>query len=199
LKIVVVNNYKENEKTQQALRNLAGCTGHHLEMLDYRIPDLLHTVERMDPDMVILTGSNYMLSKLDTQLVFQHEMDLVRKSDTPFLGICFGHQLIGAAYGSEVADLGNTVRQFKEVKLLKRDLLFDGLPDSIRVSESHRQALSNVPDGFRHLAESATSRVEAIGHETRPVYGVQFHPERSDREHPHGRMIIQNFLRIAKS
>lgn len=168
-------------------------------MLDYKIPDLLDRVERADPDMVILTGSNYMLSKSDTQLVFQHEMDLVRKSDVPLLGICFGHQLIGAAYGSKVADLGGTVRQFKEVKLLKRDLLFDGLPDSIRVSESHRQALSQVPDGFRHLAESATSHIEVIGHKTRPVYGVQFHPERSDEGHPHGRVIIQNFLRIAKS
>ena len=170
-----------------------------MDMLDYRIPDLLDKVESMDPDMVILTGSNYMLSKSDTRLVFQHEMDLVRKSDIPLLGICFGHQLIGAAYGSEVRDLGSTVRQIKEVKLLTRDLLFRGLPDSIRVSESHRQALNEVPDGFRHLAESATSRVEAIGHETRPVYGVQFHPERSDEQHPHGRVIIQNSLKVAKS
>lgn len=199
MKIVVVNNYKESEKAQQALQNLARCAGQHMDMLDYRIPDLLDKVESMDPDMVILTGSNYMLSKSDTRLVFQHEMDLVRKSDIPLLGICFGHQLIGAAYGSEVRDLGSTVRQIKEVKLLTRDLLFRGLPDSIRVSESHRQALNEVPDGFRHLAESATSRVEAIGHETRPVYGVQFHPERSDEQHPHGRVIIQNFLKVAKS
>ena len=199
MKIIVVNNYKESEKAQQALQNLERCAGQHLDMLDYKIPDLLDKVESIDPDMVILTGSNYMLSKSDTQHVFQHEMDLVRKSEIPLLGICFGHQLIGAAYGSEVADLGVPVRQFKEVKLLKRDLLFHGLPDSIRVSESHRQALSRVPDGFRHLAESATSRVEAIGHETRPVYGVQFHPEKSDEEHPHGRVIIQNFVRIATS
>ena len=168
-------------------------------MLDYRIANLLDKVETWDPDMVILTGSNYMLSKSDTRLVFQNEMNLVRKSDIPLLGICFGHQLVGAAYGSEVADLGSTVKQFKEVKLLERDLLFDGLPDSIRVSESHRQALSEVPDGFRHLAESPTSRVEAIGHESRPIYGVQFHPERSDEEHPHGRIMIQNFLRIIRS
>ena len=167
-------------------------------MLDYRIPDLLDKVETVDPDAIILTGSNYMLSKSDTQIVFQHEMDLVRKSDAPLLGICFGHQLIGAAYGSKVADLGTTVSQFKEVKLLERDLLFDGLPDSIKVSESHRQALSDVPDDFRHLAESATSRVEVIGHKTRPVYGVQFHPERTDEDHPHGRIIVHNFLTIAK-
>lgn len=198
MRTLIINNYKEDEKAQLALQNLSRCAGQPLEMLDYKAPDLLDRVETLNPDAIVLTGSNFMLSKSDTRLVFQHEMRLVRESTVPFLGICFGHQLIGAAYGSTVADLGHTVRQFKEVKLLSKDPLFAGLPDAIRVSESHRQALTNVPDGFRHLAESATSRVEAIGHESRTVYGVQFHPERSDADHPHGRSIIQNFLRLAK-
>lgn len=164
-------------------------------MLDYKVPDLIGRVESKDPGMIILTGSNYMLSKSDTRLVFQHEMDMVRESNIPILGICFGHQLIGAAYGSEIIDLGSTIRQFKDVKILEKNPLFNGLPDSIRVAESHRQSIDKVPDGFLHLAESATSRVEAIAHRTRPIMGVQFHPERSDDLHPHGRMIIQNFVR----
>jgi len=200
LKILVINNYKEPEKAKQALHNIALCTGQHPEMLDYKTARLDEVVLQKDPDVTILTGSNFMLSKPDTRMVFQSEMDLVRKIDLPLLGICFGHQLIGAAYGSEVVDLGHNVREFKEVKLLGKDPLFEGLPGSIRVSESHRQAISRVPEGFRHLAESATSRVEAIAHQTRPVYGLQFHPERSDDKHPHGRMIIQNFLKlVAKS
>jgi len=200
LKILVINNYKEPEKAKQALHNIALCTGQHPEMLDYKTARLDEVVLQKDPDVTILTGSNFMLSKPDTRMVFHSEMDLVRKIDLPLLGICFGHQLIGAAYGSEVVDLGHNVREFKEVKLLGKDPLFEGLPGSIRVSESHRQAISRVPEGFRHLAESATSRVEAIAHQTRPVYGLQFHPERSDDKHPHGRMIIQNFLKlVAKS
>jgi len=200
LKILVINNYKVPEKAKQALHNIALCTGQHPEMLDYKTARLDEVVLQKDPDVTILTGSNFMLSKPDTRMVFHSEMDLVRKIDLPLLGICFGHQLIGAAYGSEVVDLGHNVREFKEVKLLGKDPLFEGLPGSIRVSESHRQAISRVPEGFRHLAESATSRVEAIAHQTRPVYGLQFHPERSDDKHPHGRMIIQNFLKlVAKS
>ena len=200
MKILVINNYKVPEKAKQALHNIALCTGQHPEMLDYKTARLVEVVLQKDPDVTILTGSNFMLSKPDTRMVFQSEMDLVRKIDLPLLGICFGHQLIGAAYGSEVVDLGHNVREFKEVKLLGKDPLFEGLPGSIRVSESHRQAISRVPEGFRHLAESATSRVEAIAHQTRPVYGLQFHPERSDDKHPHGRMIIQNFLKlVAKS
>jgi len=197
LKILVVNNYKEPEKAKQALHNIALCTGQQPEMLDHNTTRLHETVLQKDPDIVILTGSNFMLSKPDTRMVFQPEMDLVRETDIPLLGICFGHQLIGAAYGSEVVDLGHNVRAFKDVKLLRSDPILDGLPGSIRVSESHRQALTRVPEGFRHLAESATSQVEAICHQKRPLYGVQFHPERSDEKHPHGRIILQNFLKLA--
>ena len=197
MKILVVNNYKEPEKAKQALHNIALCTGQQPEMLDHTATRLYEAVLLKDPDVVILTGSNFMLSKPDTRMVFQPEMDLVRGADLPFLGICFGHQLIGATYASQVVDLGHNVRAFKEVKLLGSDPILDGLPSSIRVSESHRQALTRVPEGFRHLAESATSQVEAICHQKRPIYGVQFHPERSDEKHPHGRIIIQNFLKLA--
>ena len=166
-------------------------------MIEHTVPSLKDAVLEKDPDTIILTGSNFMLSKSDTRMAFRPEMELIRETDQPLLGICFGHQLIGAAYGSQVVDLGHNIREFKDVRLLGKDPMFDGLPGSIRVSESHRQALSHVPEGFRHLAESATSQVEAICHQNRPVYGVQFHPERSDEKHPHGRIIIQNFLKLA--
>lgn len=197
MKILVINNYKEPEKAKQALHNIALCTGQKPEILDYTTPRLNEVVLQKDPDVVILTGSNFMLAKPDTRMVFQQEMDLVRKIDLPFLGICFGHQLIGAVYGSEVVDLGHTVRDFKEIRLLGNDPIFDGLPSLIKVSESHRQTLNRVPEEFRHLAESATSKVEAISHKSRPIYGVQFHPERSDEKHPQGRTILQNFLRLS--
>jgi GMP synthase (glutamine-hydrolysing) len=197
LKILVINNYKEPEKAKQALHNITQCTGQQPEMLDHNTAHLSDIVLDKDPDIVILTGSNFMLSKPDTRMVFQPELDLVRKLDLPVLGICFGHQLIGTAYGSKIVDLGHNVREFKEIRLLGDDPIFEGLSDSIRVSESHRQALAHVPDGFRHLAESATSQVEAIVHQTRHLYGLQFHPERSDEKHPHGRIILQNFLKLA--
>ncbi len=196
LKIVVVNNYKEEGKAKEARHNLTRCAGQQIEMLDHKSRRLRDVVTSHSPDMIILTGSNYMLSKSDTKTVFQPEIDMVRELDLPFLGICFGHQLIGATFGAEVTDLGHAVRAFKEVKLIDSDPVFDGLPGVIRVSESHRQALAELPRGFRHLAESPTSRIEAIAHETRPIYGVQFHPERSDEKNPHGRVIIQNFMKL---
>lgn len=197
MKIVVINNYKEQQKGNEALRNLERCSGQDYEMIDYRTRNLTDTVKNYSPDAVILTGSNYMLSKHDTQTVFNEEMEMVRDLTLPILGICFGHQIIGRAFGVEVVDLGHTIRAFKEIKLLDRDLLFNGLPDLIRVHESHRQGLSQLPREFRHLAESSTAEIEAVAHKSRPVYGVQFHPERSDDKNPHGQTIIQNFCKIA--
>ena len=196
MKIVVVNNYKEQGKANEALRNLKRCSDQDFEMIDYRTKGLTDTVKNESPGAVILTGSNYMLSKPDTQTVFREEMQMVKDLGLPILGICFGHQLIGKAFGVEVVDLGQTVRAFKEIKLLDRDLLFNGLPDMIRVHESHRQGLSELPREFRHLAESSTAKIEAVVHNSRPVYGVQFHPERSDDKNPHGRTIIQNFIKV---
>jgi GMP synthase-like glutamine amidotransferase len=91
LKIVVVNNYKEDEKAQQAIRNLARCTGQKPEMLDYKTRNLVEAVRNKSPDLVIMTGSNFMLSKSDTKTVFREEMDMIKKLDLPFLGICFGY------------------------------------------------------------------------------------------------------------
>ena len=196
MKIVVVSNYQEDEKAKQALNNLTRCTGQQLEMIDYKTRDLRDVLLSKSPDMVILTGSNFMLSKSDTRIVFKQEMELVKELDRPLLGICFGHQLIGATYGTKITDLGRSVRAFKEVRLLEEDPVFDGLPQTIRVSESHRQAIAQVPQDFRHLAESPSSRIESIAHKTRPTYGVQFHPERADDKNPHGRAIIQNFMKL---
>ena len=74
MKILVVNNYKEPEKARQALQNIALCTGEQPEMVEYTIARLKDAVLQKDPDIVILTGSNFMLSKPDTRMVFQPEM-----------------------------------------------------------------------------------------------------------------------------
>ncbi|HZY93956.1 MAG TPA: gamma-glutamyl-gamma-aminobutyrate hydrolase family protein [Candidatus Bathyarchaeia archaeon] len=196
---MVVNNYKDNAKKQQVVQNLNRCTGETVESIDHYATNLIDQVTTKDPDAVILTGSSFMLTKPDTRLVFAPEIELVRTLRIPLLGICFGHQLIGTAFGSMVVDLGESIRDIKQIRLLSRDPIFRGLPETVNVAESHRQALNNVPDGFRLLAESSTCKVEAISEQNRMVYGFQFHPERSDDTIPWGRRIIQNFLGLADS
>ena len=195
MKIVVVNNYKEPNQTERAIQNIEKSTGQPVEKIDYREPDLYDRVVGSGPDLTILTGSSALLSKPRTRELFQPEMDLVRKVKFPILGICYGHQIIGSAFGSPMRDLGQMLRGYEKVSVVRNHPLFDGLPAELVVAESHRQELTKVPDEFQHLAESTTSKVEAIVHQSRPIYGVQFHPERSNETHPHGRIIIQNLLK----
>ncbi len=195
MKIVVVNNYKELSQAERAVQNIEKCTGQPVEKIDYKEQDLHARVVESGPDLVILTGSSALLSKPRTRELFQPEMDLVRKAKFPILGICYGHQIIGSAFGAPMRDLGQMLRRFEKVRIVRKHPLFDGLPSDLVVAESHRQELTKVPDEFHHLAQSTTSKVEAIVHQSKPVYGVQFHPERSNDDHPHGRMIIQNLLK----
>jgi GMP synthase (glutamine-hydrolysing) len=195
LKIVVVNNYKEPRQTEKAVQNMEKCAGQLVERIDYKEPDLYSRVLGFGPDLVVLTGSSALLSKPRTRELFQPEMDLVRKAKLPILGICYGHQIIGSVFGAPMRDLGQMLRGYEKVSVVRKHPLFDGLPSDLVVAESHRQELTKVPSEFQHLAQSTMSKVEAMVHRSRPIFGVQFHPERSNDDHPHGRIIIQNLLK----
>lgn len=195
MKIVVVNNYKDPIQTEKAVQSIEKCTGQKTITMDYKDADLQERISENDPDLVILTGSSALLSKPETRELFQPEMTLVKESSYPILGICYGHQIIGSAFGSPMRDLGQMLRRYDHVTVVKKHPLFEGLPTNLFVAESHRQELTRVPDEFEHLAKSSTSMVEAMVHRTRPIYGVQFHPERSNAEHPHGGIILQNLLK----
>jgi len=195
LKIVVVNNYKEPNQTEKAVQNIEKCTGQSAEKIDYKEQDLHARVVESGPDLLILTGSSALLSKPRTRELFRPEIDLIRKAQFPILGICYGHQIIGSAFGAPMRDLGQMLRGYEKISVVQKHPLFDGLPSDLLVAESHRQELTKVPDEFQHLAQSTTSKVEAIVHRSKPIYGVQFHPERSNDDHPHGRKIIQNLLK----
>ncbi len=198
-KLVFVDNYRDREKGLRALRNLSGCTGQAISMVEPGTRDLGETLARMEPSLVFLSGSEYLLSKPGTRERFKEEVELVREAQFPILGICFGHQLIGSAFGTGMIDLGQTIRRFEPVEVLDHHPLFDGLPSTITVAESHRQALDKVPEGFTRLAQSSTSEIEAICHGSLPIYGLQFHPERSDETHPHGQALLRNIVKLSNA
>ena len=74
--------------------------------------------------------------------------------------------------------------------------IFSGLPEAITVWESHCDEVKELPSDFICTATNNTSRIQAMQHVSRPLFGVQFHPELFDEDHPHGRQILQNFLTL---
>jgi GMP synthase (glutamine-hydrolysing) len=74
--------------------------------------------------------------------------------------------------------------------------IFNDLPAKITVWHSHFDEVKELPKRFRTTASNESCPIQAMEHVERPVFGVQFHPELFDDEHPDGRRVIENFLAL---
>lgn len=113
----------------------------------------------------------------------------------PILGVCYGHQMIAHVFGAAVAKGRSAEYGMGEVEIDEEDVLFKGVPKRIRAWVSHFDEAKELPKGFMKLAHSATCPIEGMRHESRPIFGVQFHPEVWHTEH--GEDILRNFLEIS--
>ncbi len=116
--------------------------------------------------------------------------------DVPILGICAGHQFMAKHFGGDAAP--SAVPEFGKavVTVQQPDVLFEGLPQTFQVWESHNDEVSALPKGFVALASSADCKVQAMRSLERPLFGLQFHPEVENTEH--GYEIFQNFLKTCE-
>ena len=87
---------------------------------------------------------------------------------------------------------------FFPVTRLKDDPLFAGLPPVMIMKCSHYCEVKKLPRGFVRLAQSGHCRIEAMRHRSRPLYGVQFHPEQYEKPWLHGRQLLKNFATIVR-
>lgn len=117
--------------------------------------------------------------------------------EIPILGICLGHQAIGAAFGSEVKR-ANVVKHGK-TSLIKHNQegLFHQLPLPLEVMRYHSLIVSkdSLPGELECVAISEDDQeVMAIKHRNYPLFGLQFHPESIGT--PTGKQMLANFLTL---
>jgi GMP synthase (glutamine-hydrolyzing), C-terminal domain or B subunit/GMP synthase (glutamine-hydrolyzing), N-terminal domain or A subunit len=112
----------------------------------------------------------------------------------PVLGICYGMQLIAHIEGGKVIRTDRREYGRAEMKVTDARGLFAGFAvgEAVTAWMSHGDHIEEPPPGFRVTAESTGNPISAFQHETRPIFGVQFHPEVSHT--PRGGEIISNFL-----
>jgi anthranilate synthase/aminodeoxychorismate synthase-like glutamine amidotransferase len=112
----------------------------------------------------------------------------------PILGVCLGHQCIGAAYGAEIVRAGLPMHGKISPIRHSGTGLFSDLPNPFRATRYHSLVIApdSVPASLRVTATSDDGEIMAVQHVEHPVYGVQFHPESVLTEH--GYRLLDHFL-----
>ncbi|MEO1468497.1 MAG: aminodeoxychorismate/anthranilate synthase component II [Pseudomonadota bacterium] len=126
-------------------------------------------------------------------------MDLIREAptDLPIFGVCLGHQAIGEVYGATVGRCHEVLHGKLSTISHGDSGVFAGLPQGFLATRYHSLTVlaETVPETLEVTARSQSGVVMGIAHRTRPVHGVQFHPESIASEH--GKALLANFLSIA--
>jgi len=128
-------------------------------------------------------------------------LDVVRKApdSKPILGVCLGHQTIGQAFGGTVKRCHEIMHGKQSAIRHEGEGLFKDAPQDIEVTRYHSLIVErgSLPDCLDVTAETGDGVIMGLSHKTRPIHGVQFHPESIRSEH--GKTLLKNFLKIAEA
>lgn len=164
-------------------------------------------VKVLNPSHIILSGQSHPWDRYTSESL-AGIFHVICNAPQPILGVCGGQQQIALAFGAPVDLIERTApgegyegafreRGFCSVELQSESNgIFQGLPETLTVWESHCDEVKLLPADFVCTAANEVSPIQAMQHTSRPLFGVQFHPELFDEEHPHGRTILENFLSI---
>ena len=112
----------------------------------------------------------------------------------PILGVCLGHQAIGAAFGGKIVRAQQLMHGKTSVISTTREGVFADLPAQFVVNRYHSLAIekSSCPDVLAVTAWTDDGEIMGVRHKELPIQGVQFHPESILTEHGHA--MLKNFL-----
>ena len=112
----------------------------------------------------------------------------------PILGVCLGHQSIGAAFGGTIVRAQELMHGKTSVITTTQKGVFAGLPAQFTVSRYHSLSIERAtcPDVLEITAWTDDGEIMGVRHKTLDIEGVQFHPESILTEHGHA--MLKNFL-----
>ena len=112
----------------------------------------------------------------------------------PILGVCLGHQSIGAAFGGKIVRAQQLMHGKTSQITTTREGVFADLPEQFTVNRYHSLAIQRdaCPDVLALTAWTEDGEIMGVRHKELPIQGVQFHPESILTEHGHA--MLRNFL-----
>jgi GMP synthase (glutamine-hydrolysing) len=165
----------------------------------------LQRLQQLNPSHIILSGQSHPWERYSPDSL-AGVFSVIREAKQPILGVCGGHQQVALAFGAPVALIARLEpgtgyegakreRGFYEVRT-DGNGIFRNLPNRITVWQSHFDEVKTLPPTFKATASNETCPIQAMEHQERPLFGVQFHPELFDEAHPDGRQVLENFLHL---
>ena len=114
----------------------------------------------------------------------------------PILGVCLGHQAIGASFGGEVVHAAKLMHGKTSEISHDGKTIFDNLPNPFTATRYHSLAVEreSLPDCLEISAEAEDGEIMGLRHREYPVEGIQFHPESILTSE--GMNILRNFLNL---
>jgi anthranilate synthase component II len=114
----------------------------------------------------------------------------------PILGVCLGHQSIGAAFGGNIVRAKRVMHGKTSTVAHNRQDCFTDIPTPYTVVRYHSLVIerSTLPKELSITAESDDGEIMGVRHKTLPIWGVQFHPESIVTEHGH--QLLRNFIAL---
>ena len=152
----------------------------------------LEEIESLAPEKIVVSPGPCTPDKAGVSV------DMVKRfaGKIPILGVCLGHQSVGAAFGGEIIKAGRLMHG--KTSMIHHDgkTLFKNLPNPFEATRYHSLVLNrkNLPDCFEISAESDDKEIMGIRHKELFVEGVQFHPESILTVS--GKQLLGNFLHM---
>lgn len=186
MKVLIIDN--GTSYLAQLKKLLSNCEAEVVSYLD--IPPL-RSMEQFDA-VILSGGHNFPVIGNESRL--EREMSLIKNINKPVFGICYGFELIASVYGAKLEEMQEKEKGILDIEAVGDDIMRN-IPN-FKVFESHRWVVKEIGEEFVVLAKSKDG-IEAIKHKTRPIYGVQFHPEMF-LEKTCGDEIFKNFLNLCR-
>jgi len=136
--------------------------------------DHVSLMNALNTDLIILSGGHD-FPAVGNDDIYHKEIEIIKKVNKPIVGICLGFELIAYVYEGKLERLIERREGEATIEIVASDPVLIGL-NNITVYESHRWVLTEATSPITSLARS-TSGIEIIKHNTKPIYGFQFHPE----------------------
>ena len=150
----------------------------------------IEEIEALNPKKIVISPGPCTPDKAGVSVaVIKHFAGKV-----PLLGVCLGHQSVGAAFGGEIIKAGKLMHGKTSEVRHDGKTLFKNLPNPFTATRYHSLVLNRktLPDCFEISAESDDNEIMGIRHKELLVEGVQFHPESILT--PNGKDLLKNFI-----